>query len=76
MQTAASSKIFKIEWSDQFFPESIIDILTEKKLTVNSDNIKLGVTSMGQNIQSVKHYKASRMHHVPKVSETELLFNT
>ena len=43
---------------------------------VNSDNIKLGVISMGQNIQSVKHDKASRMHHVPKLSETEQLFNT
>ena len=31
---------------------------------------------MGWNIQSVKHRKASRMHHVPKIYETELLWNT
>ena len=31
---------------------------------------------MGWNIQSVQHGKASRMHHVPKIYETELLGNT
>ena len=31
---------------------------------------------MGQNIQSVKHRKASRMHHDPNINETELLCNT
>ena len=31
---------------------------------------------MGQNIQSVKHRKASRMHRDPNINETELLCNT
>ena len=30
---------------------------------------------MGWNIQSDKHHKASRMHRVPKLNETELLCN-
>ena len=31
---------------------------------------------MGQHVQSVKHRKASRMHHVPKIKETDVLCNT
>ena len=30
---------------------------------------------MGQNIQSVKRRKASRMHHDPNINEIELLCN-
>ena len=43
---------------------------------LSNDNIKLGVTSMGQNIPIAKHCKALRMHCAPKINETELLCNT
>ena len=41
----------------------------------DNDNIKLGITSMGWNIQSVQHCKVLRMRHAPKINETELLCN-
>lgn len=70
-------KIFEIKWSYGFFPwVHTGDLNWLESFRVSNDNIKLGVTSIGQNIQSVKHCKASRMHHLPKINETELLCNT
>ena len=68
-------KIFKAEWSCQFSPETVIDILSSSNLSELAVTPSNWGSPLWAEIFSVQYRKVWRMHHVPNLNEAGMMCN-